>query len=93
MGMREQLMVNFEDKTIQYQDKKFYIVKQFEHKKILYLYGVDVDSFEREDLEYAFLYRVDGDIFNHVEDSNLWDELFDIVSGLCTADIIKKNMK
>lgn len=93
MGMREQLMIDFEDKTLQYQDKKFYILKQFEHKNTLYLYGVDIDSYQKEELEYAFLYRIDRDIFGHVEDEKLWEELFDIAAGLCAADIVKKNLK
>lgn len=92
MGMRESLIVNFEDLTLEYQDKKFYILKQFDYKGTTYLYGIDVDAFykDRENLEFAFLYRMHDDIFNHVSDENLLDELFNYVSGLCMGDVIKK---
>ncbi len=95
MGMRENLIVNFESKTLEYQNKKFYILKQFDYKGQTYLYGIDVDAFykDNENLEVAFLYRMHDDVFNHVSDSSLLDDLFNVVSGICTADMVKKNLE
>lgn len=95
MGMTERLMVNFENVTIEYQGKKLYILKQFEYNKRLYLYGIDIETINSNgsEPEFAFLCRVDGDIFTHVEDENLWNELFDIVSGLCAGDMVEENLK
>ncbi len=88
MGMTESVMLNFEDTTVKYQDKSFYVVKQFEYNNKSYLYCIDVNTVNSEDKEYAFLYRVDGDIFNHVQDDALWDELFDHVASICTQEVV-----
>lgn len=94
MGMSERLMVNFENITIEYQGKKIYILKQFEYNKKLYLYGIDIETINinENEPEFTFLYRIDGDVFTHVKDEKLWNELFDIVSGLCAGDIVKESL-
>ena len=74
MGMAERIMYNFENVTLEYNGKKFYILKQFEYKNKMYLYGVDVETAKSGDpnkCEFVFLYRVRDDIFNHVEDPDL----------------------
>lgn len=95
MGIRENLVVNFEGKTLEYQDKKFYILKQFDYEGKTYLYGIDVDVFykENERIEIAFIYRTEDDMFNHVTDNALMEDLFNVVSGICTADMVKKNLE
>lgn len=94
MGIRENLIINFESKTLEYQNKRFYILKQFDYEGRTYLYGIDVDAFnkDQENLEVAFLYRMHDDIFNHVSDKELANKLLDEVAGLCTADMIKRNL-
>ena len=95
MGMKESIIVNFESKTLEYQNKKFYILKQFEFEGKTYLYGIDVDEFykNQRDLEVVFLYRVHDDIFNHVSDEKLLVRLQDYVAGICTIDLMQENMK
>ena len=94
MGMSERLMVNFENITIEYKGKKIYILKQFEYNKVLYLYGMDIETINsiENSPEFVFLYRIDGDIFKHIEDEKTWNKLFDIVSGLCAGDIVKESL-
>lgn len=96
MGMAERIMYNFENVTLEYNGKKFYILKQFEYKNKMYLYGVDVETAKLGDpnkCEFVFLYRVRDDIFNHVEDPDLFDELFDVVAPSCVVDSINNSMK
>lgn len=93
MGMRESLMTNFEDKTIEYKNKQFYIVKQFDYKGKTYLYGVDMDTVNSGEYEVYFLYRVRDDLFNHISEKSEQLELLEVVSGLFMSDIISKNLK
>lgn len=93
MGIRETLITNFEDKTLEYLGKKFYVIKQFDYKGKTYLYALDLETLGTNDLGYAFLYRVDDDIFNHVRDEETCNDLFDIVSGLCVEEIVNKNLQ
>lgn len=93
MGMRESLMTNFENKTLEYKNKQFYIVKQFDYKGRTYLYGVEKETINSEEYETYFLYRVKDDLFNHISDKNEQLELLEVVSGLFMSDIIKKNLK
>ncbi len=92
MGMRESLMTNFEDKTLEYKNKQFYIVKQFDYKGKTYLYGIDRSTIKNEEYETYFFYRAREDLFNHVSDKNMQLELLEVVSGLFMSDIIKKNL-
>ena len=41
-------------------------------------------------MEVVFLYRVKDDLFEHVENEDLFEKLFMCVSGLCAADIVSK---
>lgn len=90
MGFRENLITDWKDKTIEYQDKNFYILEQFIYKDIEYLFGCDINTINNQNLEVVFLYRVKDDIFEHVEDKNIFDELFIHVSGKLAANKINE---
>lgn len=92
MGFREELTSNWKGKVIDYQDKKFYILTQFEFEGKEYLYGIDIDTIKNEIINVVFLYKVKDDIFEHVESKELFDILVVRVAGLITADIIKKEL-
>ena len=93
MGLKEQLIANWEDKTIEYCDKKFYIVKQFEFEGIEYLYAVDIETYDKNPINIVFLHRVKDEIFEHIEDEDLVDELFTYVSQICAAEIVRKKLE
>ena len=75
MGLRESLIVNWENKTIEYQGKKMYIVKQFMYENKEYLYAIDLETINKENLEIVFLYKMKDDIFAYVEEDDLFDKL------------------
>lgn len=85
MGIREDLIVDWKDKTIEYFDKKMYVIEQFTYKGTEYLYVVDKATVNNDNLEVAFLYRVKDDVFANVDSDELFNELLDEVS--------KKNLK
>ena len=58
MGFKEELISNWEDKTIEYRKKHFYIIKQFDYEGKEYLYGVNVETYDKNPMEVVFLYRV-----------------------------------
>ena len=93
MGLRENLITNWKDKTIEYQDKQFYILEQFTYDNKEYLFGSDISTLKNEKLEVVFLYRVKDDIFEHVEDEKLFEELFLNVSGILAAEKIQEISK
>ena len=88
MGFKENIITNWEDKTIEYQGRYFYILKQFDNNGKTYLYGINKDTISSENLEVVFLYKVKDDIFAHVESQEEFERLMIAVSGLCTADLI-----
>ncbi len=91
MGLKEELISNWEDKTIEYGGKIFYILKQFEFEGKEYLYGIDKESpMDMENMKVVFLYRIKNDLFEHVEDDELFEKLFLHVGGLCTADLVSE---
>ena len=74
MGLRESLIVDWENKTIEYQGKRMYIIKQFVYENKEYFYAIDLATVNNKNLEIAFLYKVKDDIFAHVEDEELFDK-------------------
>ena len=82
MGFREELISNWEDKTIEYGGKLFYIIKQFTFEGKEYLYGIDKETYDKETINVVFLYRI--------KDKDLFEKLLISVGGLCTADIVGK---
>ena len=63
MGFREELISNWEDKTIEYGGQLFYIIKQFTFEGKEYLYGIDKETYDKETINVVFLYRIkDGKI-------------------------------
>ena len=90
MGFREELISNWEDKTIEYGGKKFYIIKQLNHEGTEYLYGIDIETYDKDPMNVVFLYKIKDDIFEHVEDEELFEKLLIQAGGLCAADLVGK---
>lgn len=92
MAYRDSLIVNFEDKTLEYKNVLLYVIKQFDYEGKTYLYAVDKKTVESNELEVYFLYRIKDDIFNHVDDPEKQSELFQVVSGQLLKDIVNRNI-
>jgi len=88
MGFKETYITDWKDKTIEYQEKQFYILEQFEYEKREYLCGCDINTIGKENLEVVFLYRLKDDIFEHVLDEKLFEELLMNVSGKLISEKI-----
>ncbi len=93
MGFREELVSNWEDKTIEYRGKQFYIVKQFMYEDREYLYGVDIKTYDKEPMDVVFLYKIKDALFENVENEELFEKLFLYVSGLFASDLVKKRLE
>ena len=93
MGLRESLIVNWENKTIEYQGKKMYIVKQFMYENKEYLYAIDLETINKENLEIVFLYKMKDDIFAYVEEDDLFDKLIVKVGIECFTEILRKDLE
>ena len=90
MGFRESYTTDWKDKTIEYQEKNFYILEQFEYEEKEYLCGCDINTVGKENLEVVFLYKLSDDIFEHVEEEELFEELLMNVSGKLVAEKIEE---
>ena len=93
MGLRESLIVDWENKTIQYQGKRMYIIKQFVYENKEYFYAIDLATINNKNLEIAFLYKVKDDIFAHVEDEGLFDKLVVKAGSACFNEIVKSDIE
>ena len=93
MGFREELTVDWEDKTIDYQGKKMYIIKVFHYENKEYLCAIDLSTIHNENLEVAFLYKVKASIFTHVDDNELFDKLVMTVGAECIGEMIKEDVQ
>lgn len=81
---------NWEDRTILYRGKKVYIVKQITYKKKEYLSGVVLDDTTKDVSSVVFLYNVKGNIFDHVTDDKLFDELIMVAGMACTGELFSQ---
>lgn len=90
MGFRENLITDWKDKTIEYQDKKFYILDQFDYENKEYLCGCDISTINTESLGMVFLYKVKDDIFEHVEDNEMFEKLALYTAGRIAAEKLKE---
>ena len=81
MSFKEELITDWKDKTIEYQEKNFYIVEQIEYKGKTYLYGCDLNTIKNNNIEVVFLTKVKDNIFEHIEDDDLFEKLLANVSG------------
>lgn len=93
MGFKEELTVDWEDKTIEYQSKKMYVVKVFTYNHVEYLCTIDLDTIHNENLEVAFLYKVKDSIFAHVDDDELFDKLVVIAGEKSLEDMIREDVE
>ncbi len=92
MGNRERFVINFEGKIIEYQDRNYGVIKQFEYNGKDYLCCVEKLP-ELSKINYMFLYREKDDIFAHVEDEELENALLIKFTGIASADILKNRLK
>lgn len=88
MGFREDLITNWKDKTIEYQERKFYILEQFVYEGKEYLYGCDIDTIGNEKMNVVFLYKIKDSLFEHIEDEKLFEELLIHVTGILTGELM-----
>lgn len=93
MGLKESLIVNWEDRTVKYQGKEMYIVKQFTYKNIEYLYALDLATIKNENIDVAFLYKKRDDIYAHVEDDKLFEELVVKAGSECITELVEGEME
>lgn len=93
MGFKENLITDWKDKTVEYQDKKFYIIDQFVYKDREYLLGCDIKTLNNQNLEIVFLYKIEDDIYEHVEDEDLFEKLLLHASGRAIAQKIEEIVK
>lgn len=90
MGFRENLMVNFDDKIIEYDGVKFQVLKTFDYEGKHYIYAFDPKSANTKQIEVMFFYKNSSGKFNYVDNDELFNELLSYACGLLTADLIKK---
>ena len=93
MGLKENLITDWKGKTIEYLEKRFYILEQFEYEGLEYLYGIDIDTIDNDMPNVVFLHKVKDDIFEHVEDEKLFDLLILRVAGVMTSEIVIEELK
>lgn len=93
MGFKEELTIDWEDKTIEYQGKRMYVVKTFNYNDTEYLCTVDLNTVNNENLEVAFLYKVKDSIFANVNDDELFDKLLMVAGGETIGDLIKQDIE
>ncbi len=93
MGLKENLITDWKGKTIEYLEKRFYILEQFEYEGVKYLYGIDLDTVDKEIPNVVFLHKVKDDIFEHVEDEKLFNLLILRVAGVMTSEIVIEELK
>ncbi len=93
MGMRENLIADWKDKTLEYQGKKLYVVDQFEYEGITYLYTVDIATINNKNIEIAFLYKVKDDIFEDVRDDALFNKLVIRAGSNLMGNMLKEDLE
>ena len=90
MGFKEELITDWKDKTIEYQGKKFYIIEEINFKGKTYMYGCDIDTIDNKNVEVVFLTKVKDNIFEHVENNALFEELLANTSAKILSNKIKE---
>lgn len=93
MGFREELTIDWEDKTIEYQGKMLYVIKSFNYDNKEYLYTVDINTINNDNLEVAFLYKIKDSIFAHVDDDELFEKLVIAAGTENITEMIKKDIQ
>ena len=96
MGLKEDVIIDWNYKDISYQGYELFVVKQFEYDGVTYLYAIDKEDAlkdDKEDLNVTFLYKVRDNVWANVDDDDLFNELLGKVAGELTGDLIKKYLK
>lgn len=89
MGFKDDLIGNYEDKTIEFCGKNLYIAKQFDYKGVTYYYAIDVATALTDNKEIAFLYRTEKGLFKDVTDHELFENLVMVAAGEMAASTMK----
>lgn len=95
MSFKEQLINDWKNKIMEYQEKKMWIADQFEYNNIEYLYAIDLATIDdkHEEYEVAFLYKEKDDIFAYVKDEKLFNELLGMATGRLASQVIIEETK
>ncbi len=93
MGFKENLIVNYEGRTLEYNNVQLYVLKQFDYENHLYLYCADKNTIGKESFDAYFLYKIKDDIFNHVDNQEKFLKLMDIVSGEILKEFFEQKIK
>lgn len=95
MGIKEDLIADWTGKSIEFQGKKLYVVKQFEYEGDTYLYAAFYESLKEKSEEYlvVFLRKIgDSELEVVKEDDELNDMLLARVTGEFIAEEIEKKL-
>ncbi len=95
MGFREEFKEKWTGDTIEYQGKNLLVIREVELEGKKYLYAVREESLydDSESYKVVFLYRVDGDVFAHVQDDELFQRLLAKAGGEFLAEELKRIFK
>ena len=93
MGFKENLITNWEDKTLEYKGKTFYIIKQFEYEGKTYMCGANVETIYNEETELVFLYKIKYNVFGYVDKQEDFENIIMVVSGLLVGETIQEAAK
>lgn len=93
MGLKETILTNWKGKIVEYQERKFYILEQFDYEGTEYLYGIDINTVDQEKPNVVFLSRVNDNIFQHVSSEELFNLLILRVAGVMTSEIYLEEYK
>ena len=92
MGFKDDIVTNYENKTVEYQGKKLNILKQFKYNNVEYLCGVDANDLENAQLSLIFLYRDKFEnSFKYVDSEELFDTLMVYVGNVFAKELSEEN--
>ena len=92
MGLKEALIVNWKGRVIEYQETPLYVVDQFEYKNKIYLYTINT-KIKDNVIDINFLVKNYDDVFEHVVDDRLYDQLITIEAGRISVMELAKLLK
>lgn len=92
MGMKEDLIVDWTNRIMEFQGQKLYIAKQFEYDGNTYLYAILYESLkeESEEILVIFLKKIKDSVFEIVKDEESHNMLLATVAGEFLADRIRE---
>lgn len=86
--LKEIFKKNWENSVLEYQGRRFLILKQFKVKESTreYLYGAEVETIGTERMNVVFLYKIGLNMWQHVENDEVFEFLFEHVASLLAAE-------